>query len=1225
MNEIFKNWLITRKIRFSYDDDSLHTSVDYFGKVFFAEGIDGKILDDEAFNLCLTEDDENYILEEGIDYIAFEFGNIIYYCSVEEYQDGAVRLRPFEYVGVCSDLTSSKRSMLGVHGHNEILSGTRDYSDWCKKANFLGVSSLGICEKNTLAGILDFQKKCQKNNINPVIGESIMISTDGSDVFIKLYVVNSIGYQNILKIDQAINCENIERSVHPSFLRDHSEGLICVIDPFIIPYLPKIKHNLDFFDKVYFNIDFRPFDSSRIDQDFLEWSNIYLINYLEEYEPVFISDAYYLEESHFHISDTISKINSPFPVKNYMSKKRYFNTVGDSIPGFTSLFTNKEKSKKLFLKALHNTEKITKTASFKIDSSEIYMPRYKMSKDESEMHESNNDFFMHLCATGLKKKIDTSDDKEKDKYVSRLKSEIKVIKDAEFIDYFLILYKLIEFCDKNNIQYALGRGSAAGSLVSYCLGIVGIDPIKWGLMFSRFLNSGRIPKYHMVDVFVVEKKNWRHKFFSGQNIKIGDSFMTIDEAFDINYDLGFKITKEKIRFYTRKSLPDIDTDFDANKRHLVVDFLRDIIGKDRVCSIGTIQEIGLKSGVKELGKINGADFAKINNINKKFDYETDTMNSISDSISDKLSDLEKILWVAHDSKDVKRFMDEFPRACQDLGLISGSPKSVGIHACGYLTVPSHDQLGNKLSIFDLLPVRKDGDNYVSYWNGGEVEDVGMVKLDLLATKQLTKFAEIFESIERDTGKKISISDIPLDDENVYEYFKNGWNSDVFQFSSEGMSGFSRKLKPDTIHDLIAMNALFRPATLRMNMHEVYMSRKNGEEDWDYMWGCEDALKNTYGVVCYQESSMQIVKDVAGFTEVEADDFRKVTAKKQLDKIDDFAEKFIEGAVNNGCPPDQAQEIWEVLIKFAEYSFNLSHAACYAIIGYASQWLKVNYPINFWKTALGMVDSKKLNSILEEMENIGGVVVSPVDINISSDKFKTKGDEIFWSLNRVKFVGDIAVNEIISNREQEGDFYSIGEFISRVDPSKVNTRIVRNLIISGAFDKIYSIKNTKERFNILEEYMNESGKKWKDIENYRGKNNSFWSIQGKDLSGIGVIDYKQEILSNDETKGLYTNYLGFHEISMIENEGKYCNFAGRIESIVEKNSKGGKWALLVIRNNSSSLQLNFWNDVWSTDAAKIKSAGVGSMVIVESGKIKYDSYRKKNIIYSNTKTKTHIIK
>ena len=1130
MNQDFKNWLLSRKI--GYEIFDRYIDIPEFGRVYFIEETNGKVLD-EDFALIVDESGEETIVQEDIDYVAFKFGENIYYTSIADWEAGVVRFLVLEYVGVCTDKTSAGSTMLGVHGMYEILSGTRPYESWVDKAKFLGLSTLGICEKNTLGGVLNFQKTCLKNGITPVIGESIMISTSGSDIWVKLYVVNEIGWQNLLKIDAAINCSNPERKLSASFFEKCSTGLICVIDSFAIPFLKDIKNGLDGFDRVYFNIDFREYDSSRLDQDYLEWGVKYFKYWIDEYPPIMIPDAYFLERDHFHIRDSISKINSPFAIQNHLSIDRYFNSNGDLLKSMFDLFNNKKNGIKIFKTSLSNAKELSSYCLFNIDMSDIYMPKYQMTDAEVDKYTTPYNMFLKLCSAGLREKVDLRPDNTKE-YVERLKLEIGVIKDAEFVDYFLILWSIIDFCDKGNIQYALGRGSAAGSLVSYSLGIVGIDPIEWDLSFARFLNSGRIPKYEMRHFISVDYKGWKHKFLSTDNICIDgeivqvgefihDQFSDGDQTAQLFHYKDYTFEFKELRYYTRKSLPDIDSDFDSRRRGEVVDFLRERLGDDRVCAIGTIQELGLKSGVKDFGKMHGAGFDVTNNINKKFDYEAQTRESVEDAVG-KINDLEKILWTAHDSKPVKDFMTKYPSACQDLLLVSGSPKSVGQHACGYLTVPKHDQLGNELTIFNLLPVRLDGDTYVSMWQGGEVEDLGMVKLDILATKQLSKFADILKLVKEEEGKILKLTDIPLDDEQVFAYFKNGWNQDVFQFNSAGMTKFSKDLSPDNIHDLVAMNALFRPATLRMKMHEAYINRKNGTEDWEPLWGCEEILKSTYGIICYQEQSMKVVQVVGGFTEVESDDFRKVTAKKKMDQIDAFAEKFIEGAVDRGCPPEEAQAIWKLLVKFAEYSFNLSHAACYGIIGYVSQWLKVHYPLYFWKTALEMVDDKKMNLLLEEMENIGHITISPPDINKSYSKFVIKDGDIFWSMNRVKFVGDVAVAEILRSRREEGMFFSMSEFLSRVDASKVNSRIVRNLIISGAFDEVCCIQEPKERLGIIEEYLELSGKKWDKLQEYEGKNNSFWSLQEKDLSGIGVINYKQEILSNDETKGLFVTSL-----------------------------------------------------------------------------------------------------
>jgi DNA polymerase III alpha subunit len=259
-----------------------------------------------------------------------------------------------------------------------------------------------------------------------------------------------------------------------------------------------------------------------------------------------------------------------------------------------------------------------------------------------------------------------------------------------------------------------------------------------------------------------------------------------------------------------------------------------------------------------------------------------------------------------------------------------------------------------------------------------------------------------------------------------------------------------------------------------------------------------------------------------------------------------------------------------------------------------------------------------------MENIGHITISPPDVNRSFYHFVIEDDSIFWSMNRVKFVGDVAVKEIIRCRDEEGDFYSMSEFVDRVETRKVNARVVRNLIIAGAFDNVCGIQEPKQRFDVIVEYLELANKDWDGLEEHADKSNTFWSVLEKDVSGIGVINFKNEILSNDKTKGLFGNYKEYVDIADPDMDGQVCNFAGRIEKIDVRKSKNGKWCSLTIRNNSNSLQMNIWGSDWKTVGDGIMEYGVGAIMIVQDGKVKYDDYRKKNVIHSGTKTKFHFI-
>jgi DNA polymerase III subunit alpha len=1224
MKEVFENWLEKRSIKvFDVEYPIFH--VEGLGKCMVVEPKEGVILEEDSFQILKDEDDLEIIDERSPDNLVFQFGEFFYYTSVEDDENGYTRFLPFEYVGEYSH-NKIDFPMLGVHGSYEILSGSRTYDDWIKKAKFMGIKTLGICEKNTLSGVIEFQKKCKRAGIRPVIGESIMVTHGGGKYFIKLYCVNEIGWQNLLKIDQLINIDSKDNSISFNDVFDYSDGLMMVFDSDLpIKYVDHmVSAKKKCFDQIFFNVDLRQYDSDQIDENHLTVIQDYLNNKDCQFLPIIIPDAYYLEKDHWHIKKSMDEINSGSKKFSFSSHDHYFRGFDELVDPFIKLFDN-DKGKELFTKANAGSRYLADRCLFNVDLSDIFIPRYEMTEEEVAKYGTIQKMFLQLVTKGFKEKIlpKIESEEQKSEYIRRMKMELGVLIKGDFVDYFLILWSMIKFCDENKIMYALGRGSAAGCLISYLLGIVGVDPVRWGLLFSRFLNEARLPVYEMRDFYIVEKDGWKYKFKEGDYIKIGQE-KGMAEISDVYNRYSSNIVKQSLKYYTRKTLPDIDSDFDSRRRDEVIKFLQSRMGEDRVCAIGTVQMIGLKGALKDLSRPKRIDFDVTNKISKSIENDSKTADQIDDKVGG-ISEFEKLIWTAYDSSFSYEFMKEHSQICSDIQLIMNQPKSMGQHPCGFVTVPKFDQLGNEITVYNVLPIRKDGDTLVSMWQGGEIEEVGLVKLDVLATKQLSKFDDIITLIEEETGERINITNLPLDDEGIYDLFKDGHNQDVFQFNGSGMIQFSKMLQPDSIEDLTAMNALFRPATLRLKLHTAYAKRKAGEEDFEYPWGCEEILKETYGIIVYQEQSMKVVQVVGGFSETEADDFRKVTAKKQKEKIGEFEGKFIDGAIKKGCPDDQAYELWNKLLQFASYSFNKSHALCYAMIGYYCQYFKKHYPVYFWRTALNWANDDGINDIIEEMEAINEVKIAPPSINLSHKDFVVANNTIYWSMNRIKYVGEVASELIFEEREKNGEFFSFKEFLKRVNLSKVNARVIGSLIMAGSFDDLCEIERPRDRYQIMEEYYTETKKKWTRHSEFKGKSDYFWSIKQKDISGIGTINFKEAIYSNEKTKHLLGNYIDAEEVQDPDIVDELVNVAGRIEEFEIKRSTNGVWAKIVLRNNINTISVNIWNDTYKNCADTLNEIGKESILIVQNGRVKYDQrYSKKNVIFSSKDTDVFVI-
>lgn len=1111
--------------------------------------------------------DKFYYAREGKDFIDNDSSNEYGEITFELYLKNIHELL---YIGESSEECSFPH--LGVHGSYDLCNGSGSYRDYCNKAKFLKINTLGICEENTLAGALIFQNECKKQGLRSIIGETIVVQHNlHFQYHIKLYCKNNVGWSNLLRINSKINTSST-KSISLQDLEEYTEGLICVLTPTIS--LKEIVKKLPQFEEIYYQLDFVEWSNNVKEEEWLGFIAEYISKYSNKIEPIALYDSFYIEDYQADIQPILWRIGKRVNFK-YRSEDRYFKSSSEYIEQAEKLFVSEEGVDFLF-KGIENALKFEEI-DFSIPTGQKHLPQYELTEEEKQEFGDSETLFWHLIEKGLEEKV-ISKGLDVDQYIDRIQEEVRVIELGQVRDYFLIVWDILNFCKKNKILTGIGRGSAAGCLISYLLGIVQIDPLEYGLLFERFLNEGRVGK----------------------------------------------------------SMPDIDNDIQGERREEVKRYIEEKYGKAYVAGIGTYGTFKIRASIKDLIRECGGNSAEANYISASIDPE------------DKFVDLFKHSLKTGANARIYNFVKNHSYQLNHIPTIFQQPKNQSIHAAGIIIVPK-----DRGEIYEQLPVKSMNDGVIiTEWEGGELEDAGFLKVDILGIKQLDKFDEIFKSIKTLRNEDLSLDQIPLDDKKVYRYFQRGWNEDVFQFGGGGLKGYCKVLLPDNIEDLIATVALYRPGPIETGAHEDYAAIKNGKKEPEYYYGLEEITQKTYSKIVYQEQIMQIVQHLGGFTLVEADDIRKAMGKKIPEVMAKYKEKFIQGAIHNGCPPQEAELLWDDMERFAGYAFNRSHAACYAITGYYSQWLKCNFPIEFWLTSLKHSSDNDLQARLAEINNIGdGIAISGPDINYSTTEYRGDIDTntIYWSLSSIKYVGDNAVLNIMKIREKE-KFFDFESFLQAVEEDKeirrsqlkkgerllspINRRTILHLIIAGAFDSIERIQNPSERKYIIAKYYTKlhpeleglsfDNSKWRDklgdIYNLMITNQDHrWILEQRRVSGFGVLDFSEMVEKIDfERGGTYYSNSEIIALSLPENN-KYPNVVicgGVVEEVKLRNSSKGTFVQLLIHDGSSELITIVWPEVYEQYADEINNSK-GKLFFM-NGEVIFDGrYQKINVMNSKS--------
>lgn len=1142
----------------------------------------GKIID-ERFSFAVTADEFDALYDGVVKYILFEFGGKFYYSNIKKDHlrlDKTVVFRPefrdFKYLGTSTAEELVPFVHLGVHSEYEFLNGSSNCEEWAAKAKFNRMTALGICDRNTLAGTLAFQTACLDKGLKPIIGETVTVAcnydpaADVQETFsLKLYAMNTQGWRNLLLVNKAINVD-YQGFIPAEELYKLGRGLVCVIPPdselnYFKGDVERCKRLLTAyhaaFDRVYYQIDTVEYASETLFRDHLESIDIYVcrcrkIKLYRQTPPLVINDSYYLDAEEAPLKSLLNKVAG---VVNAESATQYFKNSKETILAYEEWMDAAAPLYEKIIDGMANSTTLTESIDFKIPTGIRHLPKYEFVKTTVE------DAFFEKLEAGVQERLVGKVD-NLDQYLAELEKECAIIVPNGLCDYFMILWDIMNWCREQGIMTGSGRGSVCGSLIAYCLYITDVDPLKYHLMFERFLNETRV---------------------SGERAKSADS------------------------------LPDIDCDFPVAFRDTVKEYMARRYGVDHVCSVGTYTRMKLKTCLKDFGKVMGVPFAVMNKLTKDID----------DQIEYTWGDLFNY---AATSRELFRFVQDHPELVHMTKYALTQCKTGSVHPSAVIIVPKEDEDGHPIDLYGWMPMKRMGGVLVSEWEGKYIDKSGFLKEDILGLNQLDKFSSILKLIAKNRKEQIDVNTIPFGDEEVFRYFQRGWCEDVFQFGAMGLMNYCREAKPHSLDDLIAMTALFRPGPMDVKAHETFVEIKNGARKPKFDPGMEEITRDTYSLYTYQEQIMKAVV-VGGLSPVESDILRTAIKKKNMDLIESFHDKFRAGYAallrERGLtekPEVRADEVWSKLLAFSGYGFNKSHAVAYTMMSYWSQWFKVNYPLEFWTTSLQYASKESdIPYRLVEMKKTGAEIeVRPPDINFSGETFTCdpKTNRIFFSLGKVKGVGERALTLLKAMKDEHGEVFSFEDFITSA-PKGINRTVVLRLIMAGAFDLVEDIRNPRQRLDIVKQYLERRGEPLSDeFTSPDAHTNAWWVFKQRELTGYGEVDYERMMNEYGLGKRMVRLYVTAAEFER-KHEGDEVCIVGRVNNVFERQTKGGdSYGVLQVEVNDLIIQITLWPDFWLHQPEN--EATLLNRIVAVSGRVNY--FAGKKTVQSSQSTRLEIL-
>ncbi len=939
-----------------------------------------------------------------------------------------------------------------LHNHSDysLLDGASQLPKMVQRAKDLGLKALALTDHGVMYGAIELLKLCKKADIKPIIGNEMYIINGSIDdpqpkkerrYHLVVLAKNSLGYKNLVKLTSISHLRGMRgrgifsrACIDKELLKKYSEGLI-VSTACLGGEIPQaiLRGRFDvardvarwyqdvFGEDFYLEIQDHGSYEDRIVNVQISGIAIELgINLIAT------NDAHYLSKNDVEAHDALLCVLTG----KLISDEKRLRYTG------TEYIKSEEEMRKLFVdhleqdviqKAISNTVSVSE----KIEEYDI-LSSYKMPRFPIPIEHSAISYLREVSQQGLTKKLDAKSVDQIDKeYLNRLNYEIDVIDQMGFPTYFLVVWDYIRFAREKAIPVGPGRGSAAGSLVAYALGITNIDPVSNGLLFERFLNP------------------------------------------------------------ERKSMPDIDTDFCIERRSEVIEYVTNRYGEDKVAQIITFNRMTSKAVLKDVARVLDIPYG-----------EADRLAKLIPVVRGKPAKLS--VMISQDSPNIE-FRDKYQKdpivsKWVDMAIrIEGTNKTFGVHAAG--VVISADPLDT------LVPLQRNNDGQViTQYFMEDVESMGLLKMDFLGLKNLTMIEKTIDLVEETVGVRLDPDKLPPEDSDTFDLLSRGDLEGIFQLESSGMRQIVRELRPSSLEDISSILALYRPGPLDAGLIPKFIDRKHGREVIDFAHSSlEPILKETYGIMVYQEQIMKIAQDLAGYSLGEADLLRRAMGKKKVSEMQKHRDNFVGGAQTKGVDSKIANELFDQMVLFAEYCFNKSHSTAYGAVTYQTAYLKAHYPVAYM-AALLTVNSGSTDKIQRYISNCNsmGIEVMPPNINASGIDFTPDGNRILFGLSAVKNLGDGAIKHLINSRDKDGPFNSLADICDRIPSNSLNKRALEALIHCGALDVLSPEANRAQLIADLTLLIDWAGSRARD--RISGQGNLF------DMVASSSEDKDQEELS-----------------------------------------------------------------------------------------------------------------
>ncbi len=908
----------------------------------------------------------------------------------------------------------SKFVHLHIHSEFSLLDGANRIKDLPVRAKELGMDAIAITDHGSMFGAIDFYKACKANEVKPIIGCEVYVAPrsrhdkdpniDGKYSHLILLAKNNEGYKNLAKLVSIGYTEGFyyKPRIDHEVLEMYHEGLVCcsaclageVNQAILAGDIEKAKQVALWFKSIFGEDYYLEIQHNGIKEQVLANQKLIELSRELDIPLVATNDAHYLKREDAYNHEVLLCIQTGKRMSDLDRMK--FDT--------DELYIKSPEEMEDFFKnvpdAIENTVKIAEKCNVEFEFGHTILPNYDVPTE----FKTHYDYIEKLTMDGLQERYGSPIPPE---ILERAKYELNVINKMGYVDYFLIVWDYIHFARTHNIPVGPGRGSGAGSIVAYAIGITDIDPIGYGLIFERFLNPERI------------------------------------------------------------SMPDFDVDFCYEKRDKVIEYVEEKYGKDHVSQIITFGTMSARMVIRDVARVLDLPYAEADKLAKMIPNELHIT-------------IKKAMEQNRELKDLYE-QDEQMKKLLDIAMaLEGMPRQASTHACGIVIT--------KDPVVSYVPLYVRDGSISTQYIMTTLEELGLLKMDFLGLRTLTVIQDTIDLVKENQNIQVEF-DNNMQDEKVYKLWQNGESVGIFQFESQGMTNFMKELKPDCLEDIIAGVSLYRPGP--MDQIPRYIANKKDPEHAVYTHeSLKPILKVTYGCMVYQEQVMQIVRDLAGYSLGRADLVRRAMGKKKLEvmakereifihgQLDEQGNIIVPGCVRNGIEEQAANKIFDEMAEFAKYAFNKSHAAAYAVVSYRTAYLKAYYPTEFMaamlNSFLGNLD--KIPDYIEECKRLGIQILKP-DINKSNTRFTVDKKQIRFGLGSIKNVGTAAVDEIVKERNENGDFKDFSDFCERIAQLQVNKKCVESLIKAGAFDGFGQTRKTlMASFETIIDTISDSSKK-----------------------------------------------------------------------------------------------------------------------------------------------------